>query len=43
MLDEYDGCFSGSELKQIRIRIDEMRRSGNGGGRTPDEPIAVVE
>jgi hypothetical protein len=40
MLDEYDGCFSGHEMKQLRIRIHEMRQ---GAEKPSDLPTPMEE
>ena len=41
MLDQYDGCFSGDEMKQLRIRIHELRHTGDE--KPSDLPTPIEE
>jgi len=46
-LDQYDGCFSKTDVKEIHVRVYEMRHSAgntsNGDDRTPPEPTPTQD
>jgi hypothetical protein len=55
MLDQYDGCFSGKQQRELRNRVDAMRAAepvdsdgdgndgGDIGGKPSNEPTPTME